>query len=195
MGSTLEESPADLMLQCCHFPTPAKRQTERQHYKTMSIFDREEPFAGRELNIEIIQAVWAILLRSYTRNPIVSFAVYSDHRDGCSADLKNKEISFSATTGALIVQYELFEGCQLKNINGSRSKKFIGRVLGDSQINTAVDLAASLPLTNGQRNGESSRLIDSDRDVLNDSVSWIPFVLKNSPIRSQDIFIRIMNVW
>lgn len=197
MDSTLEESSADLMLQSCLFPTRAKRQSKSHQYKTVGVFYRDEPFAGPGMSIEvsrdIIKAAWATLLRSYTRNTINSFAVHLDHRNGFSSDHQDEEIVSGATTKTLIVRYELFEGCQLKNMNASGTTMFMESAFKDVHINTAVDFSASLPRINGQRDAEPSLRNDSEVDVLKFSVSDTPIVLEG-PCLSLDGFIGTLSL-
>lgn len=135
-----------------HFPGAPRRDINVHHYESFSISIREESYSPlgnrREPWEELVQAAWALLLRSYLQDDTISFAVLLG---GQSGSLSKKQ----ANTDALVLQYQVPEECQLKDIRAANCWKTTRKVLKTSQINTALNLLAPL---SGPMNGELANL-------------------------------------
>lgn len=157
MDSTLEDHLGDLPKS--HFPGAPRRDTNVHHYESFSISIHEEtdiPLGKRQdFWEEIVQATWAILLRSYLQDDTVSFAVLLGEQSG---SISRKQ----AKTDALVLQYEIPEACHLKDIRASKRWKTTRKVLQTSQINTALNLLAPL---SGLMNGELAKLTAAQHNL------------------------------
>lgn len=150
MDSTLEDHLGDLPKS--HFPGAPRRDISIHHHESFSISISEESYSplGKRLESweEIVQATWALLLRSYLQDDTVSFAVLLG---GQSGSISKKQ----ANTDALVLQYEIPEACRLKDIRAVKRWKTTRKVLQTTQINTALNLLAPL---SGPMNGELAEL-------------------------------------
>lgn len=150
MDSTLEEDHLG-DLPKSHFPGAPRRDINDHHYESFSISILEESYSPlgkrREIWEELVQATWAVLLRSYLQDDTVSFAVLLG---GQSSSISKKQ----ANTDALVLQYEISEACRLKDIRVAKCWKTTRKVLKTSQINTALNILAPL---SGLKNGELAK--------------------------------------
>lgn len=157
MDSTLEDHLGDLPKS--HFPGAPRRNINDHHYESFSISIHEESYSPfgkrRESWEEIVQATWALLLRSYLQDDTVSFAVLLG---GQSGSISKKQ----ANTDALVLQYEIPEACRLKDIRAAKCWKPTREVLKTSQINTALNLLAPL---RGLMNGELAKLTAAQHNL------------------------------
>lgn len=157
MDSTLEDHLGDLPKS--HFPGAPRRDISDHHYESFSISIHEESYSPfgkcRESWEEIVQATWALLLRSYLQDDTVSFAVLLG---GQSGSISQKQ----AITDALVLQYEIPEARRLKDIRATKCWKTTRKVLKTSQINTALNLLAPL---SGLVNGELEKLTAAQHNL------------------------------
>jgi hypothetical protein len=159
----LEEYPEDLILQHCHFPTSARRNVEDTYYETVSIFDYGGVCAdlGTKLGSleELVQASWAILLHSYLRGDIISFAVLTSWQ--------NHDYE------ALVLQYQIFDECRLQDVRPTGSWKSTVQALKKTQVNTTIKLLNSPFQKNGRRNGDIPQRTEAQDEMLVDDVSFV----------------------
>lgn len=157
MDSTLEDHLGDLPKS--HFPGAPRRDINVHHYESFSISIHEESYSPlgkrRESWEEIVQAAWALMLRSYLQDDTVSFAVLLGGQSGSIS--KNQ-----ANTDALVLQYEIPEASRLKDIRAAKRWKTTRKVLQTSQINTALNLLAPL---SGPMNGELAKLTAAQHNL------------------------------
>ena len=170
-----EESLEDLNFQHSHFPTSARRDIEHDHYEAITVFNdgdfRAGPGKKFEPLEELLQAAWAILLRSYLQDDMVSFAVLSACQNAGYSNQQNKKISLSEDSEISVLQYHIHEKCLLKDIHAATCWKSTSQVLNGTQINTAVNFWSSLSLRNGNRNMGLSQLIDAHLEIPINDVS------------------------
>lgn len=150
MDLTLKDHLEDLPTS--HFPGAPRRDVNDHHYESFSVSIHEESYfplgEHREPWEELVQAAWALLLRSYLQDDTVSFAVLLW---GHSGSISKKQ----ANTDALVLQYQVPEACQLKDVRAAKCWKTTQKVLKTSQINTALNLLVPL---SGPMNGELAKL-------------------------------------
>lgn len=161
MDSTLEDHLGDLPKS--HFPGAPRRNKKFHHYQSFSISINEEsdfPLGKRpESWEEIVQATWAILLRSYLQDDTVSFAVLLGDQSG---SISRRQ----ANTDALVLQYEIPGACRLKDVRAAKCWKTTRKVLQTSQINTALNLLSPL---SGLMNGELAKLTAAQHNLPMDT--------------------------
>jgi hypothetical protein len=159
----LEDYPEDLILQHCHFPTSARRDVEDSYYEAVSIFDHGGACAdlGTKLGSleELVQTAWAILLHSYLRGDIISFAVLSS--------CQNHDYE------ALVLQYQIFDECRLEDVRPTGSWKSTRQTLKKTQVNTAINLLSSPFRKIGQRNREILQRTEPQDETHVDDVSLV----------------------
>lgn len=174
MHLTTAEYPEDLVLEHCHFPTSARRDVKNHHYETVGIFDhgRLDENLGRSYGSleDLVQTAWAILLRNYLRGDVVSFAVLLGSQGYDFPRNNAEETSFRGDIEALVLQYELFDGCRIQDIRATACWKSSRQALRKTQISTAINLLSSLFRKNGQANGGTQQVTDAQHDVLIDDV-------------------------
>lgn len=168
MDSTLEDHLGDLPKS--HFPGAPRRDINDHHYESFSISILEESYSPlgkrREIWEELVQATWAVLLRSYLQDDTVSFAVLLG---GQSSSISKKQ----ANTDALVLQYEISEACRLKDIRVAKCWKTTRKVLKTSQINTALNILAPL---SGLKNGELAKSATAQHNLLIDKKVSLFFI-------------------
>lgn len=168
MDSTLEDHLGDLPKS--YFPGAPRRDINDHHYESFSISIHEESYSPlrkhREPWEELVQATWALLLRSYLQDDTVSFAVLLGGQS-CSIS-KNQ-----ANTDALVLQYEIPEVCRLKDIRAAKCWKTTRKVLKTSQINTALNLIVPL---SGLMNGELAKLTAAQHNLPIDETVSLFFI-------------------
>lgn len=143
------------------FPGAPRRHVKDHHYESFCISIHEEFYSAfgecHETLEELVQAAWALLLRSYLQDDTISFAVLLGEQSG---SIFKKQ----ARTGALVVQYQLPEACRLKDIRAARCWKTTREVMKMSKINTAINLLASL---SEPMNGELAKLTAAQHNLDN----------------------------
>lgn len=168
MDSTLKDHLGDLPKS--HFPGAPRRDINDHQYESFSFSIHEESYSplgkSRELWEELVQATWALLLRSYLQDDTVSFAVLLGDLSG---SISNKQ----ANTEALVLQYEILEACRLKDIRVAKCWKTTRKVLKTSQINTALNLLAPL---SGLVNGELAKSTAAQHNLPIDKTVSLFFV-------------------
>lgn len=184
MDSTLEDHLGDLPKS--HFPGAPRRDTNVHHYESFSISIHEEsdiPLGKcRQSWEEIVQATWAILLRSYLQDDTVSFAVLLGDRSG----IISRE---QANTDALVLQYEIPEACRLKDIRAAKCWKTTRKVLQTSQINTALTLLAP---ASGLMNGELAKLTAAQHNLpIDKTVSFFIIGVTSFLINDVHLFCKV----
>ena len=161
MYSMPKHSPEELVLQHCHFPTSRRRQIKADLYHCVTVFDDATIWTALGKSLEcledLILAAWAILLRSYLRNDTVTFAVFSEDQPCCDQKISNGT-ALRANTEAIVLQYEVADQCQVKDIHATACWKSNREVLETAHINTAVNLLAPSLLKNGMRTANLARL-------------------------------------
>lgn len=160
MDSTLRDHLGDLPKS--HFPGAPRRDINDHHYESFSISIYEDSYSPpgkcREPWEELVQAAWALLLRSYLQDDTVSFAMLLG---GQSGGISKKQTD----TDSLVLQYEIPKACRLKDIRAAKYWKTTRKVLMTSQINTALNL---LVPPSGLMNGELAELTAAQHNLLID---------------------------
>jgi hypothetical protein len=179
-----EESPQDIILQQCHFPTSARKDGAKVCYETVTVVDHEEFSAncGEPLGSleELLQTAWVILLRSYVKDDLISFAVLLPRQNVHDLKYPAGETSFSAPNEALVVQYQVSEKCLLKDIRPAACWKSSIMALIEAQINTAVQFVNPVFVRNGERRGELPQpTIYHHKGLVNDVCSYSSGVLES----------------
>lgn len=175
MHTVIKETSDDLILQQCHFPTSARRDVISHHYETISISNlaRFRPICGKrfEPQDEAVLAAWAILLRSYIRRNVVSFAVLLGSQGHEYFKNFTDDIPVQEGAEALVLQYEISDQCLIQDVRASVYRKYSRAALKKTRVNTAFNLLSSAPLGDGYSNGENIQLPYPHPDVLGDDVS------------------------
>lgn len=149
-----------------HFPGAPRREINDHSYESFSISIREEsysPLGKRRVPWEdLLQAAWALLLRCYLQDDTISFAVLLRGQSGSTSKKQ-------ANTDVLVLQYQVPEACQLKDIRVAKFWKTTREVLKTSQINTALNVLTPL---SGPMNEELTKLTASQYNLpMNNTVS------------------------
>lgn len=157
MDLTLKDHLEDLPKS--HFPGAPRRDINDHHYESFSISIHEESYSPLRKRPEpweeLVQAAWALLLRSYLQDDTISFAVLlGAHSGSISKKLANSD--------ALVLQYQVPEACQLKDVRAAKCWKTTRKILKTSQINTALNLLAPL---SGPINGELAKLTSAQHNL------------------------------
>ena len=170
-----EQLPEDILPQHCRFPTSARRRAEKSCGKDVGIFDHKDLSTGWKKHSkpleDLVQAAWALLLRSYVRNDSIYFAVLFTSSDGdtCIKDEMQTSLHGDET---LVLQYQFSEHVQLTDIHPVGSRKCRREGLDHGHINTAINFSTLLPVRNDHENGPLLRLMDNEKDVLNNDVRY-----------------------
>ena len=175
MHLATKETSEDLILQQCHFPISARRDVTSHHYETISVSDhsRFRTSLGKSFGPldEVVLAAWAILLRSYSRRNNVSFVVFLGSKGHKYLRNFTDDIPLQGNAEALVLQYDIFDGCLIQDVHASACRKCSRACLKKTQINTAFNLLSSAPLIDGYTNGGNVQLAHPQDDILSDGVS------------------------
>lgn len=145
------------------------------HYETIPVSDhsRFRASSGKSFGPldEVVLAAWAILLRNYFRRNIVSFAVLLGSKGLKYLGNVTDDIPLQGDAEALVLQYDIFDGCPIQDVRPSVCRKCSRAGLKKTQISTAFNLLSSAPLIDGYSNGGNVQLAHSHDDILDDGVS------------------------
>ena len=174
MGSLPEWSP-EPVLEHCHLHTSTRRNVKFDHFEVIEVFTDQSAFAGLgewpKCSEELVQTAWALLLRRYLGNDIVSFAVLPDRRNDHRINNHAKFTSPLPDGETCILQYHIPAKFRLAEIRPDVFPAFVGRVSERAPINTALCLSISPHPRNGERNGELLPSANYQHDTLNRNVS------------------------
>ena len=131
----------DFQRQRCLFPVSARESCESRHYNKIKIYDKDDrPISllgnARELRI-VVQAAWAVLLRSYVLNNIVSFVLISRSKDStCDVDengpLENLRVPDQ------VFYYDIPDHTRFCDIRTASSRLCSGEECKTGAVNTAL---------------------------------------------------------
>ena len=176
MDMTPGQLPEDILPQHCRFPTSARRRAEKSCRKDVGIFDHKDLSTGWKKHSEplgdLVQAAWALLLRSYVRNDSIYFAVLFTSSDGGNCTKDKKQTFLHGDDETLMLQYQFSKHVQLTDIHPVGSRKCRREGLDHGHINTAINFSTLLHVRNGHENGPLSRLMDNEKDVLINDVRY-----------------------
>ena len=145
MDAMTEESVLDSSHYGCHFPIPLQRNPTSGLRKSMLIFDCNFPSAvlkeRPELQRQMLQRAWAVLLWNYVRKDSISFAVILN--DLVERDDQEPNATPVDAFEASVLHYEMFDGIRLTDICATGSYLSSLRDLTAKRINTAVDFSLS----------------------------------------------------
>ena len=141
---TMQQQEA-LLHQHCNLPTAIHRTLKKSHFRAVGVFDQEDSVTAWERDCQRLRDsvlnAWAILLRYYVQNDIVSFLTFSNppsyHGIG---DAKSKSC-FGEETEIVMLQYQLIDNLQIHQIRPSDSTKCTNHDIGDVRINTVVQFS------------------------------------------------------
>lgn len=94
---------------------------------------------------------WAILLRYYVRNDIVTFLTFSNSLGHHGIGDANSKPSFGEETEVVMLQYQLLDKLQIHEIRPSESTVCTNHDMGDVRINTVVRFSTSCAKSSLQR--------------------------------------------
>lgn len=134
-------STTQLENQRCVFPVSQWKSDENQSYGDVKVFGKDDLLHGQERSAielnERLQAAWAVVLRFYVVNDIVSFAIISDSQDYlCNVEPPRPRIHHERTTK--IVSYDIPNHAQLRDVHVASSKIWEQRDWAHGQVNTAI---------------------------------------------------------
>ena len=131
-----------LLHKYCHLPTAFHRTLKKSHFRAVGVFHQEDSLTAWERDCERLRdsvlKAWAILLRYYVQNDIVSFLTFfnppSYHGIG---DAKSKSC-VGEETEIVMLQYRLIDNLQIHEIRPSESTKCTSHDMGDVRMNAVV---------------------------------------------------------
>lgn len=144
-----QKQPKAMLHQHCHFPTAVRWDMNKFRYRTIGIFDREDTITGwehdRQSLRDLVLNAWAVLLRYYVRNDIVTFLTLADSLGHHDIGSTKSESCYGEDTEAMVLQYQLLGNLLLQDIRTSESTKCTDHEVGDARINTVVRFSSLCP--------------------------------------------------
>ena len=177
---TVSEDTQDLVFHHCQFPTATRRDTESLHnkssYGSISVFEHDAALPGHLSTIEatkdLLQAAWASLLCSYTRNEIVAFVANT----GNQKTSHTNGICPVEAADAGVVEFQTLNKKYPREIHRVPLERYASRGLRNAQVNTAIDFSGALSMSNGREKRSLFKLLEDQHVDFAEIVS--PFPLK-----------------
>lgn len=146
MDRNLPGSITQLENQPCIFPVGKWRFDENKSYGDIELFNKDDLLfrlerSASELN-EKLQIAWAVVLRFYVVNRIISFATISNSQ-AYLCKVKTPRLRINHKPTAQIISYDIPNQARLRDVYMVSSKIWEQRDWANGQVNTAIHFIKS----------------------------------------------------
>ncbi|KAL8726064.1 MAG: hypothetical protein Q9166_006943 [cf. Caloplaca sp. 2 TL-2023] len=149
------------MQQHCQFPTSTKKLASKHQYRNVALSTMEKVAHAWDKDYrsqkERLRAAWAILLRCYTRNDVVSFAELSMSFEGTGPEEQQESIA-GGQADVVAWQYDIPDSLRLDNVRPHRRDSCTVENLKGRRVNTVVLFSVPFSMIWDQENGRSLHL-------------------------------------
>lgn len=168
----MNKSEEELVERRCRFPTAVRRDVDDTHYRSLRVFDHNAIIASSAYDHHslrrLMQNVWAILLRCYLRNDIVSFLGLSDTSYTNHSRSNLERPWFTEGHDALFLQYQLLDDSKLHEIFAFEPIRVTTHVLRGLRLNTAVRCMTEYHGNSPKKSGQCSISMSKEKIILDD---------------------------